>query len=548
MKNILTIVFLGSFGITNLLCQNFTFKSENPFGIKTIKDDESRPTQKVMFFDYDGDGDLDILHSGIASLDNVEEFEWSNVHYFLEIQENIGDAHNPQFGPRQSIFENFPFPEGYFFPCAGDLNGDGKVDFLVNGAVDDIGNRTFIYSKNVSVGQTPQFENIKLSVFGLDDLVAESFFIPELIDLDSDGDLDILLSGFNPAFGEENGPDIPVNYYAKNRGTKTQPDFVGWYYDPFGLVQSPLIEILCAGDIDNDGDTDALGANLLIPSDSINFLSVHMNSSGPDGRPVFTNTLHSPFGLSTSFGDKQYMFPNLVDIDGDSDLDLFVFKGVASELVLQYYENHLCTPETSSFTANICSGNSLNLGGMEFTDPGTYVVPLTGSDGCDSTVTLTLFVETVDNSVNVIQNTITAGLSNLIYQWIDCDTGIEIPGATGQSYTANTTGNYAVKITSLSGCSSISECIPIVTSGTKKLKWEDSVNIYPNPATGMVHILNASNFPVTKITVTSITGTKMKEINVSGKNTIDISSLSSGTYLLKLEINNVEIVKKLIVN
>ncbi|MBK8355376.1 MAG: hypothetical protein IPL13_08380 [Saprospiraceae bacterium] len=72
MKNILTIVFLGSFGITNLLCQNFTFKSENPFGIKTIKDDDSRPTQKVMFFDYDGDGDLDILHSGIASLDNVE--------------------------------------------------------------------------------------------------------------------------------------------------------------------------------------------------------------------------------------------------------------------------------------------------------------------------------------------------------------------------------------------------------------------------------------------------------------------------------------------
>ncbi|MBK8355378.1 MAG: hypothetical protein IPL13_08390 [Saprospiraceae bacterium] len=74
-----------------------------------------------------------------------------------------------------------------------------------------------------------------------------------------------------------------------------------------------------------------------------------MNSSGPDGRPVFTNTLNSPFGLSTSFGDKQYMFPNLVDLDGDSDLDLFVFKGVASELVLQYYENDLCTPETSSF-------------------------------------------------------------------------------------------------------------------------------------------------------------------------------------------------------
>ena len=109
-------MFLAFFAMNNLFCQNFTFKSENPFGIKTIKDDDSRPTQKVMFFDYDGDGDLDILHSGIASLDDVENFEWSNVHYFLEIQENIGDAHNPQFGPRQSIFENFPFPEGYFFP------------------------------------------------------------------------------------------------------------------------------------------------------------------------------------------------------------------------------------------------------------------------------------------------------------------------------------------------------------------------------------------------------------------------------------------------
>ncbi len=74
------------------------------------------------------------------------------------------------------------------------------------------------------------------------------------------------------------------------------------------------------------------------------------------------------------------------------------------------------------------------------------------------------------------------------------------------------------------------------------------ISIAPNPATEKVSIYNITiNEPVTAI-IYSVNGTKVTELEINDKKTIDISSLSNGLYLLKVSSGNATITKKLIVN
>jgi len=594
MKKQLLLIGLTQLFLLPCFGQQFIFHSDSPFGIQPVKGDSTRATQKIMFSDYDWDGDLDLFHTGLDYFDETIE-EWENIHYFIEMQENTGDKWNPQFAERIAMPENFPFPLGYFFPTSGDLNGDGMTDFIVSAIVDFIGNRTLTYHRNTG-GQ--EFEVIRLDSMGLLDFVPESFFIPELVDLDIDGDLDLLVSGFDPAFGEEDGADIPAYYYAKNIGSPTEPEFLGWFQDPYGLMPNPLTEILTGGDIDNDGDIDILGAALGIPSDSINYLFVHINTPGPNQKPAFSEVLLSPYGLPMTFGEEQMKFPNFVDLDGDGDLDLFVFLGGAQDQVLLYYENNLCTGETNEMSVNLCEGESITIGGNIYTEGGEYTISFEGSDGCDSTILLTiellpiytvslnenicegesfvignetftdpgdytvyvvaengcdsivllsLFVHNVDNSVTIQQNTLTANEPFASYQWFNCDSGENIPGATNQTYVALTTGNYAVSLTDGFGCSAVSECFSIVITGIEEDVFSRSISLYPNPSTGVIYVLNNTPFPVSTMSVTNLSGQWMGEFTVDGINQVDVTSLARGVYLVNIKINRLVIIKKLVV-
>jgi|GEM_PF-3396550 len=463
--------------------QNFTFHADAPFGIQVTRGDGSRGAQKVIFYDYDGDGDQDLLLSG---LDQITSFDsWNDIHFFLEMQENIGDNHNPQFAPRDSIFEMLTLPRGYFLPSIGDLNNDGMPDFILGSDIDYIGNQTFLYAKGLG---NNVFESTRMDSMGLPDFVPESVFMPELVDLDHDGDLDLIASGFMSAFAEEDGPDIPVFYYAKNNGSKNQPLFDGWYYYPYGLTPDPHIEMVTSGDIDNDGDIDFIGVTNLIPSDSLNHIYVHLNHPGQNGKPLFdTIPVASPFGLPTTFGATQLLSPDLVDIDGDGDLDLFVFEGNSQGLTLKYYENTLCIPTTTDVSQTICEGEVFTVGNESFSEPGEYNIHLENIQHCDSLVHLILDVlgpvssnveaticegesytvanETFTTSGNYMVHTITvAGCDSLIFLTLNVNpnsnTQLNETICEGESYSVgnesfSTTGNYMVLLSAANGCDSI---------------------------------------------------------------------------------------------
>jgi hypothetical protein len=182
----------------------------------------------------------------------------------------------------------------------------------------------------------------------------------------------------------------------------------------------------------------------------------------------------------------------------------------------------------------ICSGEVYEVGEEEFSEPGSYTITLNSKNGCDSIIFLDLVV-------------LIADLFGATYQWIDCNTGEDIPGATEQSYTVLETGDYAVHITDASDCSATSECVHVVVTATEDLTYATAVTMYPNPADQVLYIGNTSGIPVSAITITNLAGQTLTRENISGQTFMDISSLQQGVYFVKLEMSDAEIVRKLII-
>ena len=138
------------------------------------------------------------------------------------------------------------------------------------------------------------------------------FSKPTFVDIDADGDLDVFI-------GDKDGK---IRFF-HNEGTPQNPfwDFVSDFYDStIGERSSPTFT-----DIDDDGDPDLFVGN---KEGKMSFF----RNDGTINSPIWTQV--TDFYDSIDVGSQSA--PAFVDIDGDSDLDLFVGK---EEGTLSFYRN-----------------------------------------------------------------------------------------------------------------------------------------------------------------------------------------------------------------
>ncbi len=319
-------------------------------GLEIVTGQGSRHGANTMaLVDYDGDGDPDLFWGDF--------FEAG-----LLLFENTGTCGSPRL-PQVGV--RFPpanpiVTSGYNAPAFGDLSDDGVLDLIVGvigGAYDP--NRTtvanLLYYARTSAGRYVERTRQLLPMI---DVGSES--MPSLVDLDGDGDLDLLLSNKidpsdrktariyrfentgdarHPAFTLRGAMDFQGKYhYAPAFGDLDgdgRPDILmgsfnakmAWYRNDggtpvpqFTMVDSALVEITrgsnttpALGDIDGDGDLD------LFVGEASGTLNFYRNDGGPR-RPLFT--LVSDQFDSLDVGRRSS--PALADIDGDGDLDLLV--------------------------------------------------------------------------------------------------------------------------------------------------------------------------------------------------------------------------------
>ena len=243
----------------------------------------------VAWGDYDNDGDLDVLATGVTATEA----------YSTHLYENIPDSNVPTV---DRFARRFSWPgvrEGDL--AWADYDGDGDLDFVMSGTGEDGRPVTALYENRVRPGG---------GFVRRDDasLVALHFSSVDWGDYDNDGDPDLLVTGMAE-------PQAFVTRLYRNEGN-------GTFTDVDAGLKGLLFASVAWGDYDADGDLDILlsGARLH-PFILKGEIKIYENTGS--GFVDDMVTLEGPFEGSPAVGRFQGS-AGWGDYNNDGYLDFFV--------------------------------------------------------------------------------------------------------------------------------------------------------------------------------------------------------------------------------
>lgn len=155
------------------------------------------------------------------------------------------------------------------------------------------------------------------------------------------------------------------------------------------------------------------------------------------------------------------------------------------------------------------------------------------------------YVSTIDNTVSVSGNVLTASASGAAYQWVDCDNAnTPISGATNQIFTATQIGNFAVIITENS-CETISDCIEVNSLSVNSTN-QLSFKLYPNPFTDSINIQLPMGVDKASVKIMNVEGKVVysTQINNNQSTIGQLQSLNNGLYLMQVSLENGKVITK----
>jgi hypothetical protein len=307
---IATLVFGLSFS-NQVKAQYFESPVENPFSLVATNE-----LAAPAIVDLDGDGDLDML---------VGEY-YGSMQYF----ENIGSATDPLFDDPLSDPFGIDGGDNYSFPQFVDIDNDGDYDLFTGTSFYDYLSyeygTTLNFQENIGTANAPQFASPVENPFELESTNRRLPF-PSFVDLDDDGDYDLLLGTSEYTYISYDDYSITGKMsYFENIGSASAAEFASPVDDPFGLSETNLLAAPTFGDIDNDGDMDLFVGEYYGATQ-------YFENTGTAQAPAFAEAEENPFGLVSVL---EVSTPALADLDGDGDLDLMIGEYYGN---FQYFEN-----------------------------------------------------------------------------------------------------------------------------------------------------------------------------------------------------------------
>jgi len=310
------------FGTAFLLSQSplraqeisFAPPETNPFGLEVLSEDGENFS--FSFVDIDNDGDLDVFGSrGEYIPDNG-----TIIKYVL--CENVGTPQEPQFiAPVDFTQEN-----GMYGARFADMDDDGDLDALsiFSSYNYDENNPLFApqYAENIGTASSAEFAEPALNTFGLEFSDYISLFAFDAVDMDADGDLDMIATIY------DDGEGFFYLGYLENTGSATNPIFDGNNPVEIGLElpADTYYSYSSTVDFDKDGDFDMLFTGAYYNNDNETYVNkvYYAENIGTPDNPQFTSApIENVFGLGMDGLLSELILPFTVDIDGDGDEDVF---------------------------------------------------------------------------------------------------------------------------------------------------------------------------------------------------------------------------------
>ncbi len=456
----------------------------NPFNLTNVGTLYSAPT----FVDIDSDGDFDIM-----------AHDYTNGAFVF--YENTGTSIAPDFATSQTN----PFSllsMGFATlssPTFADLDNDGDLDML--SCVDYTS--SFLYYENTGTASAPVFGAAVLNPFGIAQVTGYDWANPCFVDVDNDGDFDIILGDNSGNFG-----------FLKNIGDATTPNFDTEVTNPFNLSNLGDYNNACFVDLDNDGDKDLMGGD---GNGNISYFEMLNLPPVPPTDLTPNGNLNICYATSTQL----------------------TVTGVGT---IGWYD--------------AANGGTYLGGGSVYTTPilntttTFYAQDSTiGGASANRTAITVNVAAAIDINTSVNGLTISATATGATYQWLDCNNSDAIiPSETNQDYIAIANGSYSVEIT-VAGCVDTSACVPITTVGINENSLANDFNIYPNPTTGVFTIEAKEIIGLAEVKVMTLDGKLIYTTTLSSDNRLNIdgSTWSKGIYLIQIKDDFISRNRKLII-
>lgn len=256
-----------TYGTVFLYYENIGTAEEPEFAAPTIDPfdldvfDEDIILAPIELADVDGDGDLDIITTGI-SYENDDAGE--KISFVFPNESTEGEISFGTFTTGELDFDTPGIDRNPLFFTVGDLDSDGDLDVLGN-TYDEYGIGSFVnfYFENVASNGGIELDTGVVNPFGIGSGFSLDDYIVihcDLADLDNDGDLD-LLAGQLAYDTYTYEYEASIIFY-ENIGTAADPAFDAVQVNPFGIdvpgKDQDSYPRVKAVDIDDDGDLDLI--------------------------------------------------------------------------------------------------------------------------------------------------------------------------------------------------------------------------------------------------------------------------------------------------
>lgn len=381
-----------------------------------------------------------------------------------------------------------------------------------------LGMASMFITLSVSSVNAQQFTTHVPHAFGMG-VGSEILVCPSAADLDGDGDYDLM-----------GGNKYGAIQYQRNSGSATNPVFDAPMSSPFGLatdtstywVNHHLV------DIDNDGDFDLFSGEF---ADSANARFIFFENIGTSTNPSFASPVINPFNLTNT---DYLSSPNLADIDGDGDMDLFS----STTYTIQFFEN-IGTASNPNFKAPVTDPYGISIPTEEY----IYAADLADIDQDGD---LDLIANEYYGDFYYFQNTGTAtspnfaavatnplGLTPAVPQGGYSYTGVEAVDIDGDGDLDIIAGRYD-DITyeavwyyeNVAATSSVDDQLNNV-----------SLKVFPNPTSSWLNV-SADLESEVNISLYDLAGKAViakESVLIKDNLNLNVSHLASGSYFLKLE-------------